>query len=205
MDIQRGKEAATKRKRKRIIYGILGVIAIAGVTLGLSRLKPAAPGVEMGTLWPDQVKRGPMLRQVRGLGTLVPEEIRWIPALNEGRVEKILVHPGTKVKASDVLLILSSPQLTQEAMDTDLKLKAAESDYKKLEVSLTSDVLNQKALWAKAERDYSQAAEQAKIDQQLLKLGTISPQQRTECALASNSRPSPPSTVRCSSSHPRFP
>lgn len=184
MDIQRGKEAATKRRRKRIIYGVLGVIAIAGVTLGLSKLKPAAPGVEAGTLWPDTVKRGPMLRQVRGLGTLVPEEIRWIPALNEGRVEKILVHPGTKVKASDVLLILSSPQLTQEALDADLKLKQAESDYKKLEVSLTSDVLNQKAVWAKAERDAESAAEQERINKDLLRLGTISAQTEHDSATA---------------------
>ncbi|SRR5579884_3910043 len=182
MDIQRGKEVAAKRKRKRIVYGVLGVIAIAGVTLGLSRLKPAAPGVEMGTLWPDTVKRGPMLRQVRGLGTLVPEEIRWIPALNEGRVEKILVHPGTKVKADTVLLTLSNPQLTQEAMDADLKLKAAESDYKKLEVSLTSDVLNQKAVWAKAERDAESAAEQERINKDLLRLGTISAQTEHDSA-----------------------
>lgn len=184
MDIQRGKEAATKRKRKRIIYGVLGVIAIAGVTLGLSRLKPAAPGVEAGTLWPDTVKRGPMLRQVRGLGTLVPEEIRWIPALTDGRVDKILVRPGTKVKADTVLLILTNPQITQEAMDADLKMKAAQSDYKKLEVSLTSDVLNQKAVWAKAERDAESAAEQERINKDLLRLGTISAQTEHDSATA---------------------
>ena len=182
MDIQRGKEVASKRKRKRIIYGVLGVIAIAGVTLGLSKLKPAAPGVEAGTLWPDTVKRGPMLRQVRGLGTLVPEEIRWIPALTDGRVDKILVRPGTKVKADTVLLILTNPQISQEAMDADLKLKAAQSDYKKLEVSLTSDVLNQKAVWAKAERDAESAAEQERINKDLLRLGTISAQTEHDSA-----------------------
>ena len=176
MDIQRGQAVARKRRQKRIIYGVLGVIAIAGVTLGLSRLKPAAPGVDAGTLWPDTVKHGPMLRQVRGLGTLVPEEIRWIPALTDGRVEKIIVRPGTKVKADTVLLVLSNPQITQEAMDAELKQKAAESDYKKLEVSLTSDVLNQKAVWAKAQRDADAAAEQERINKDLLKLGVISPQ-----------------------------
>src|SRR5881296_3908978 len=144
MDVARPKSVVRNKKIKRLVYIAIFLIAASAATLGLSRMEKAAPAVDGATLWPDQVKRGPMLRQVRGLGTLVPEEIRWIPALNEGRVEKILVHPGTKVKASDVLLILSSPQLTQEAMDTDLKLKAAESDYKKLEVSLTSDVLNQK-------------------------------------------------------------
>src|SRR5215469_12149927 len=98
MDIKRGKEVAIARRRKRIIFGVVGVLAIAGVTLGLMKLKPAAPGVEFGTLWPDTVKRGPMLRQVRGLGTLVPQEIRWLPALTDGRVEKILVRPGTSTK-----------------------------------------------------------------------------------------------------------
>lgn len=184
MDVQKGKSAAVARRRKRIILAILGVIAIVGVTLGLRNLRPAAPSVEAGTLWPDTVKRGSMLRQTHGLGTLVPEEIRWIPALNDGRVDKIYVHPGTKVKADTVLLTLTNPQLTQEAMDADLKLKAAESDLKKLEVSLTSDVLNQKAVWAKAERDAESAAEQERINKDLLRLGTISAQTEHDSATA---------------------
>src|SRR5438552_242166 len=103
VDIPR-QSAAVARRRRQIIYGVVGIIVIAGITMGLSKLKPAAPSVEWSTIWPDTVKRGPMLRQVRGLGTLTPEEIRWIPALSDGRVEKILVRPGTKVKADEILV-----------------------------------------------------------------------------------------------------
>jgi len=175
MDIRRENVAKQKRNR-RIIYGVLGVVAIVGVTVGLSRLKPAAPGVERSTVWVDTVKRGNMLLQTHGLGTLTPEEIRWIPTLTDGRVEQILMRPGTKVKADTVLVVLSNPQLQQEAIDAGLKLKAAQADYNKLQVSLQSDVLNQKATTAKAELDATQAKRQMEIDTQLQKLGTISPQ-----------------------------
>src|SRR5881275_2451145 len=110
MDIPR-KSAARRRRIRNIIYAVLGLAAIAGISLGLSRLKPAAPTVERSAVWVDTVKRGPMLRQVRGLGTLVPQEIRWIPALSEGRVERINVRPGTAVKADTVLVELSNPQI----------------------------------------------------------------------------------------------
>src|SRR5712671_254362 len=96
MDIATPQLARRKRTR-RIACGVVAVIALAGVTLGVSRLKPAAPGVERSTLWIDTVKRGPMLRQVRGLGTLVPEDIRWIPATTTGRVDRIVLRPGTQV------------------------------------------------------------------------------------------------------------
>src|SRR5436189_5174278 len=121
MDIPR-QSAAQARRRRRIIYAILGVLVIAGITMGLSKLKPAAPSVEAATLWPDTVKRGPMLRQVRGLGTLVPEDIRWIPATTQGRVEKIILRPGAIVKPDAVILELTNPQLDQEMMDAELKL-----------------------------------------------------------------------------------
>jgi RND family efflux transporter MFP subunit len=142
--------------------------------MGLSRLKPAAPSVERSTVWIDTVKRGPMLRQVRGLGTLVPEEIRWIPAVTEGRVDRILVLPGTAVKPDTVLLDLSNPQLQQEALDANWKLKAAEADYKNLQVQLASQVLAQKSEAARAQSDYSQAKRQADTDAALEKLGVIS-------------------------------
>src|SRR5213592_2629982 len=103
MDIQRPSQAGRK-KRRRILIGAGVVILLAVITIGLSRLEPAAPSVEKATVWVDTVKRGPMLRQVRGSGTLVPEEIRWIPATTEGRVERILALPGTVVKADTVLL-----------------------------------------------------------------------------------------------------
>lgn len=147
---------------------------MALITMGLSRLKPAAPGVDRSTVWIDTVKRGPMLRQVRGLGTLTPVDIQWIPAATDGRVEKIAVLPGTAVQPSTVLLILTNPQLQQEALDANLKLKAAEADYKNLEAQLESQVLTQKSLVAQASAEYNEARMQAETDQQLNKLGVIS-------------------------------
>src|SRR3954468_24631747 len=116
MDIARPSNVRQKRIR-RIIYVGVGLIALASITLGLSRLKPAAPSVDRGTVWIDTVKRGPLLREVRGLGTLVPEDIRWIPATTQGRVERILLHPGTPVKADSVILELVNPELDQELQD----------------------------------------------------------------------------------------
>jgi len=144
--------------------------------MGVYRLKPAAPTVERSTVWVDTVKRGSVLRQVRGLGTLVPMEgsIQFLPAITEGRVDKILELPGAQVKADTILLELSNPQLTQEALDAQWKLKASEADYKNLEVALASQVLAQKSLSAQAQSEYSQAKMQADIDSELAKLGVIS-------------------------------
>src|SRR5437868_6178542 len=173
MDIPR-PSAAREKRRRQIIYAAIGIAAVALVTMGLSRLKPAAPSVERSTVWIDTVKRGPMVRQVRGLGTLVPVDIQWIPASTEGRVDKILVLPGTQVQPDTVLLQMSNPQLQQEATDAELKLKAAEADYKKLEVELQSQVLTQKSEVAKAQADFNEARMQSNIDQELNKLGVIS-------------------------------
>jgi len=103
MDIQRPSNARAKKIR-RILFATIGVLAIAGVTYGLSRLRPAAPSVDRATVWTDEVKRGPMLREVRGLGTLVPEEIRWIPAQTDSRVDRIVIRPGAKVKPETIIL-----------------------------------------------------------------------------------------------------
>jgi len=173
MDIPR-PSSAQARRRRRILYGVLGILIVAGITMGLSKLRPAAPSVEWSTLWPDTVKRGPMLRQVRGLGTLTPEEIRWIPALTDGRVEKILVRPGTRVKADTELVVLSNPQVQQAALDAEFALKAEEAQYRNLQVQLQSQVLNQKADAAKAQQDATQAQLQAQTDAELAKLGVIS-------------------------------
>jgi HlyD family secretion protein len=175
VDIPRPQDPRAKR-RKQIIYGAVAIIVLLGVTLGLSKLKPAAPSVERSTVWVDTVKRGPMLRQVRGIGTLVPEEIRWIPSLSQGRVEKILVRPGTKVKADTILVELSNPQVEQAALDASFQVKAAEAEYNSLHVQLQSQVLNQKALAAKAGTDSTQAKMRADTDAELAKLGVISPQ-----------------------------
>ena len=147
---------------------------LALVTMGLMTLKPAAPGVDRSTVWIDTVKRGPMLRQVRGLGTLTPVDIQWIPAATDGRVERIPVLPGTIVQPNTVLLVLTNPQLLQESVDANLKLKAAEADYKNLEAQLESQVLTQKSLVAQASAEYNEARMQAETDQQLNKLGVIS-------------------------------
>jgi HlyD family secretion protein len=175
MDIAR-PSAAGQRRRRQIIYAAVGIVLIALVTMGLSRLKPAAPTVERSTVWVDTVKRGSVLRQVRGLGTLVPMEgsIQFLPAVTEGRVDKILELPGAQVKADTILLEMSNPQLTQEALDAQWKLKASEADYKNLEVALASQVLAQKSLSAQAQSEYSQAKMQADIDAELAKLGVIS-------------------------------
>lgn len=173
MDIPRPSNVR-QRRRRQIVYVAAGIGLIALVTMGLSRLKPAAPSVERSTVWVDTVKRGPMLRQVRGLGTLVPVEIQWIPAVTEGRVDRILELPGTAVKPDTVLLELSNPQLQQEALDAQWKLKAAEADYKNQEMQLASQVLAQKSEVAKSQSEFSQAKRQAETDTELQKLGVIS-------------------------------
>ena len=125
MDIARPEVKRQKRIR-RTIYIAIAVVVIPLVTYALSKLKPAAPSVDPATVWTDTVKRGPMLREVRGLGTLVPETIRLIPAATDGQVQQRYLLPGTPVKASTVILDLSNPQLQQEALDAEYQLKGAE-------------------------------------------------------------------------------
>src|SRR6202162_506446 len=145
MDVPRGKEVARRKLIRRIVYIALLVAAIPLITLGLSRLKPAAPSVDRATVWIDTVKRGPLLREVRGLGTLVPEDIRWIPAATQGQVERILLYPGTPVKAESVILELVNPQLDQEYQDAALKVEAADASLQNLRVQAQNDYLQQKA------------------------------------------------------------
>lgn len=175
MDIPRPQDPRRKR-RKHIAYGAAALLLILAVTLGLSRLKPAAPSVERSTVWVDTVKRGAMLRQVRGIGTLIPEEIRWIPALSDGRVEQILVRPGTSVKADQILVELSNAQVQQEALDAEFQVKAAEAESNSLRVQLQSQILNQKAQAARAQTESSQAKMRADTDAALAQLGVISEQ-----------------------------
>src|SRR5689334_14387944 len=146
MDIARPSNAKQKRIR-RVLYVGTGLVAVLLITLGLSRLKPAAPSVERSVVWIDTVKRGPMLRQVRGLGTLVPapEDIRWVAAQTQGRVEKIVLRPGVQVQADSVILELSNEQLQQELQDAELKLKASEAALANLRVQVQNDYLTQKA------------------------------------------------------------
>ena len=138
MDVARPPEVAQQRKRRRVIIGAAVVLLIAVTTVALARLKPAAPTVEGGTQWIDSVKRGTMVRQVRGNGLLVPDEIRWVTALTDGRVERVLVQPGTAVDVDTVLLELSNPQTEQAAMTADLDLKTAMAQYEVLKADLAA-------------------------------------------------------------------
>src|SRR5450755_791822 len=170
MDIQRPSNAHAKKIR-RILYATAAVLLIAGVTFGLSRLKPAAPSVDRATVWTDEVKRGPMLREVRGLGTLVPEDIRWIAAQTDSRVDKIVLRPGAIVKPDSIILELSDPELQRNTLDAEFQLKGAEADYENLKVQLQSDLLNQKATAASVRSDYEQSKIQHDVDEKLREQG----------------------------------
>ena len=166
MDIARPSNARKKRIRQ-IIYGTVALLVVAGVSFGLSRLKPAAPTVERAVVWPDTVKRGDMIVQVRGLGTLTPEDIRWIPATTQGRVEKIILRPGTAVKPNDVILELTNPTLEQQLQDAQLKLAGAEAGLANTKVQLNNDLLQSRATAAQIEADYNKARMQYQMNQKL--------------------------------------
>jgi HlyD family secretion protein len=172
MDIPR-KSQARKRLVRRILLGVLLVGAVAGISWYLQRLQPAAPSVDRATVWIDTVKRGEMIRQVRGIGTLVPLEIRWLPAITDGRVEQKLVLPGAHVNPDTVLLVLSNPQLELETLNAEWDWKAAESAYTDLKVKLDNQQLAQEAEEARIRSDYSQATLRAEADENLAKLGLI--------------------------------
>jgi HlyD family secretion protein len=170
MDIQRPSNARAKKIR-RIAYGTAGLILVGGVTFGLSRLRPAAPSVDKATVWSDEVKRGPMLREVHGLGTLVPEDIRWIAAQTDSRVDRWVLRPGAIVKPASVIMELSDPTLSQTALDAELQLKGAQADYANLKVQVNSELMNQKATEASVRSDYEQAKIQHDVDEKLVKQG----------------------------------
>ena len=173
MDIPR--TGARKRKIIRgIIVGVVLLAAIPAVTVGLSRLKPAAPGVEMSTLWPDTVKRGPMLRDVRGLGTLVPEETLLIPATTDGRVQRILIRPGTPVQPDSVIMILTSPELDNSLLSAEYALKVAQADYANLKVTLQKNQMDMQATAAQVGADYNTSKLKADRDAALAKEGLFS-------------------------------
>jgi HlyD family secretion protein len=171
MDIQRPPEVARARKIRRGVYAGIAVLLLAGITFGVSRLKSAAPSVDRSTVWTGEVQRGLMVREVRGLGTLVPIEIEWIPAQTDGRVIKRLLQPGAVVKADTVILQLSNPQLQQEVLDAEAQLKAAQADYENLKVQVNSDLLSQKSITATVRSDYEQAKIQHSVDVQLVSEG----------------------------------
>lgn len=172
MDKPREGVAAKKRKR-RILIIAASALGVLLATFALSRLKPAAPSVERSSVWIDTVKRGPMVRQVRGLGTLVPEDIRWIPTNTEGRVEKILIWPGTKVEPDNVILELSSPELEQSAGEAVSKAKGAEAEFATKRADLQRELLDQESKATSAHAAYEQAKMERQTNDQLAKNGLV--------------------------------
>jgi HlyD family secretion protein len=177
MDIARPNVAKEKR-RKRIIYAVITGVALIGITVLLGRLKPAAPSVERNLVWIGTVKRGPMLRQVRGLGTLVPEEIRWIAARTQGRVDKIILRPGADVEPGTLILELSNPDVVSAAANAKSQLLAAEAQLANLRVQLESTLLQSEAAMANARSEYETARLQAEVNDELIKDGLVSPVQQ---------------------------
>jgi HlyD family secretion protein len=177
MDVKR-EGAGRKRLIRRIIYGTLLVAVIVGATVAVGKLKPAVPTVEGSTLWPDTVRRGPMLRQVRGLGTLVPEQVLWIPADTDGRVSKINVHPGAPVRPDTIILEMENPDVKLAELNAEFDLKAGEANLIDLRVRLESESYDQKSIAATVNSDYVQANMQADRDKKLAQAGLIPDLQR---------------------------
>lgn len=175
MDIQR-PDIKKRKIRRQWIAGGVGVVVFAAAAFFVSRLKPAAPTVDRATVWTDTVKQGPLLRQVRGPGSLVPREdrIRLIPAETEATVVRIRVLPGAKVEPDTVLMDLVDPTVQQELLDAQLQLKAAQTDLMNVKAKLDSDLMTQKAAAATVSADYNQARLQAQTDKSLYDLGVIS-------------------------------
>src|SRR5687767_125586 len=142
VDIARSPSVAKRKKIRRAIYAVAALVAIILITVAVSRLKPAAPSVDRATVWVDTVKRGDMIRQVRGSGTLVPEEIRWIPATTQGRVERILLRPGATVAPGTVILELSNPELQQDVKEAELAYQSAQAAYANRKAELESGLLS---------------------------------------------------------------
>src|SRR3954451_7399457 len=157
VDIARPSQAKKKRVR-RILYIGSALVVVAAISLSVSRLKPAAPTVDRAVVWIDAVKRGPMLRHVRGSGTLVPEDIRWIPAQTQGRVERIVLRPGAQVTPDTVILELSNPDLENSVRDAQLAYQSAQAAFTNRKAELESALLSQEANVANIETQYSQAA-----------------------------------------------
>jgi HlyD family secretion protein len=171
MDVPRGKEVARRKLIRRIVYIVILLAAIPLITWGLSRLKPAAPSVDGATVWRDTVKRGPMVRDVRGLGTLVVEQYMWIPAEFESRVDKINFLPGATVHPNQVIMVLSEPDMELAAADLEWQIKAAQANLENLRVTLETQQLAQKATTEQVKSDMEQAQLQSDRDSQLTKLG----------------------------------
>jgi HlyD family secretion protein len=174
VDIARSPDVKRRKQIRHVIYGVVALLAIVLITVGVSRLRPAAPSVDRATVWVDTVKRGPMIRQVRGSGVLVPENIRWIPATTNGRVEKLVLRPGAQVTPTTVILEMSNPDLQQSVMDAQLAFRSAEAAYENRKADLQSQLLNQEAGVATMESQSRQASLNLAANEELYKERLIS-------------------------------
>ena len=175
MDVARGPQHARRQRNRRWIFGGTGALAVLAATYAVMHLKPALPTLDRASIWTDVVRRGPMLRQVRGIGTLVPEEIRWIAAGTDARVERIVVYPGASVQADTVLLVLSNPELTQVTLDTDAAVTAAQAKLVNLRAQLQGLSLERQAAFARAQGDRDTAIAQVEVNEKLARNGLIAP------------------------------
>jgi HlyD family secretion protein len=173
-DIARDPSFLKKRRLRRIGYGVVLTLVLIGVSIVLARMEPAPPGVEAETLLRDTVKRGSFTRQVRGIGTLVPEDTRLIPATTDGRVERILLRPGALVQADTVILELSNPQVEQEALNARLQLQSAQAQLENLRVQFENELLTQESQAAALQADFEQARMDAEANDALAKQQLVS-------------------------------
>ena len=176
MDIPRN----ISKWKRRLIRGlytvvILGILTL--ITVGVYRLQPADPIIERTAIVIDAVKRGSLFRQVRGYGKLVPEEMHWVPAVTEGRIERILVHPGALVRPDTLLVEMSNAELELDVSTAEMAVRAAEADYTNLRVQLEKEILDQKSVLATVQADYYQATMEAQLNEELAQSGLISDQQ----------------------------
>ncbi len=172
MDKRREGVSARKR-RNRLLYVAISVVVVLGVTFAISRLENAAPRVDLNTVWVDTVRRGPMVREVRGIGELVPREVRWIPANTIGRVERIVVLPGSAVEPDDIIVEMSNSVLVQDAENAVWQLKGREADLINLKVQLEGNLLQLMSGLAQIEASYKQAQLEAEINEELYADGLV--------------------------------
>ena len=172
MDIRR-EDLKIKKRRRQVLIGAAVAVAVLAATAGLARLKPAAPQVDRASVWLDTVKRGEMLREVRGPGTLVPKEIRWVTAETAAHVERIVVKPGAQVKADTVILELSNPEVQEQLASAVAAVAAARADNAAKKMSLENQLLDQKANFAQVQSDYESARLEAEAKKDLAQKGVI--------------------------------
>jgi HlyD family secretion protein len=174
MDIVR-EDFAEKRRKKRIILASAGIVVALSITLGLSRLKPAAPTVEKGAVWMDTVKRGPMNREVRGPGSLVPEAegIRQISAATDARIERLVLQPGSQVEPNSILIEMSNPELSRDTLDAEWQVKAGQAELMNTKVRLQKELMDQQASAATVRSDFHQAQLTAQTNEGLYKEGLV--------------------------------